>query len=239
MSTVGGPKQVNDNLIFSLDAANPKSYPGTGTSVYDISGNGYVGTLVNGPTHNSTYFTFDGVNESIRFGDILDRGTSPFTLSAWCRKTADSPQDIYGGAVVSKGSFGGGTYGYSTYVLDTTYNSGTAGFQVRAASAYGILTPDTYPSNEWAMFTGVRDTVNEEIRFYINSELIGTNDVANTVNIDSPYYFTIGALNAVNVGTSYYRHFKGDISSALVYNRTLTLQELQQNYNAHRSRFGL
>lgn len=233
------PKTVTDGLDFYVDPANPKSYPGTGTSVYDISGNGYVGTLVNGPIHNSTYFTFDGVNESIRFGDIVDRGTSPFTLSAWCRKTGDSPQDPYGGAVASKGSFGGGTYGYSTYVLDTTYNSGKAGFQVRATSAYGIQTPDTYPSNEWAMFTGIRDTVNEEIRFYINGELIGTNDVPNTVNIDSPWYFTIGALNAVNIGTRYDRHFKGDISSVYGYNRTLTVSEIEQNYNALKGRFGL
>ena len=234
------PKTVTDGLDFYVDPANPKSYPGTGTSVYDISGNGYVGTLVNGPIYNSTYFTFDGSNESLRFGDIVDRSTAPFTISTWVRKTGDSPQSIYGGGIVTKGSFGGGVAGYSLTILDTTYFDGVAGFQVRtAATAYSVNTEDTFPSNEWVYLTGVRDTVNEEIRYYNNTQLIGTTSVTNTLDIDSPYYFTIGALNAVSVGTSYYRHFKGDISSVYGYSRTLTFSEIEQNYNALKGRFGL
>ena len=232
------PKTVTGGLDFYVDPANPKSYPGTGTSVYDISGKGYEGTLVNGPIHNSTHFTFDGINESLRFGDVVDRGTSPFTLSAWARKTGDSVTDPYGGGVVTKGSYGGGVAGYSLTIADTTYADGVAGFQIRIPStAYFISTEDTFPSNEWTLLTGVRDTVNEEIRYYNNTQLIGTAEVANTVDIDTPYYLTIGALNIVNIGTSYDRHFKGDISSVYGYNRTLTLSEIEQNYNATKGRF--
>jgi hypothetical protein len=48
-----GPKIVTDGLILALDAASPRSYPGTGTTWYDLSGQGNNGTLVNGPTFSS------------------------------------------------------------------------------------------------------------------------------------------------------------------------------------------
>jgi hypothetical protein len=239
MSTVGGPKQVTDGLIISLDAANRKSYPGSGTSWYDLYGGGYVGTLTNGPIHNTTHFTFDGTNDSIRFGDILDMNTNPFTINVWARKTADSPSDSYGGALVSKGSFGGGLTGYSTYILETTYNSGQSGFQVRAANVYGTQSGNTIPNNEWLLYTGIRDTVNTEVRHYQNGVLKATTDAPNTDNLDNTFVWTVGALSGNASGTIYYRHLKGDISKIDMYNRALTSQEILQNYNATKSRFGL
>lgn len=47
------PDIVRSGLVLNLDAAEPASYPGTGTTWYDLSGNGNNGTLVNGPTYNS------------------------------------------------------------------------------------------------------------------------------------------------------------------------------------------
>ena len=44
------PKIVTDGLVLSVDAANKKSYPGSGTTWYDLSGNAINGTLTNGPT---------------------------------------------------------------------------------------------------------------------------------------------------------------------------------------------
>jgi hypothetical protein len=55
---------VTNGLALNLDASNPNSYPGYGTTVYDISGNGRDFTLVNGLTWNSPgYFSFDGVDD--------------------------------------------------------------------------------------------------------------------------------------------------------------------------------
>ena len=237
MSTLGGPKTVTDGLILALDAANHKSYPGSGTSCYDLNSGGYVGTLTNGPVHNTTHFTFDGLNESIRFGDILDMNTNPFTINVWARKTADSPSDAYGGVLVSKGSFGAGLTGYSTYILETTYNSGQSGFQVRAANAYGVLSGNTIPNNEWILYTGIRDTINTEVRHYQNGVLKATTDAPNTQDLDNVFDWVVGALNAASPGSTYYRHFKGDISKVDMYNRVLSQQEILQNYNSTKSRF--
>lgn len=234
-----GPNIVEDGLVIALDAANKKSYPGSGTSWTDLSGNGYVGTLTNGPVHNTTHFTFDGTNESIRFGDILDMNTNPFTINVWARKTADSISDSYGGALASKGSFGGGLTGYSIYILETTYFSGNSGFQVREANVYGTLSGNTIPNNEWILYTGIRDTENTEVRHYHNGVLKATTDAPNTQNLDNTFGWTVGALSANASGTIYYRHFKGDISKIDMYNRVLSDEEVLQNYNATKSRFGI
>ena len=53
MALAHSPKIVTDGLVLCLDAANPKSYPGSGTTWTDLSGNGNNGTLVNGASYNS------------------------------------------------------------------------------------------------------------------------------------------------------------------------------------------
>ena len=62
MSVYSGPEIVNDGLALSLDAANLKSYPGTGTTWFDLSGNGRNGTLTGSPTLSNGVFQFNGSN---------------------------------------------------------------------------------------------------------------------------------------------------------------------------------
>ena len=82
MSNYYGPRIVTDGLIACLDAANTKSYPGSGTVWTDISGNGRNGPLINGPTFNSSNrgsIQFDGTNDYINFGNTLGVEGNPFT----------------------------------------------------------------------------------------------------------------------------------------------------------------
>jgi len=63
-----GPNIVTSGLVLQLDAANTKSYPGSGTTWTDLSGNGNNGTLTNSPTFSSAnggIFTFNGTNQFI------------------------------------------------------------------------------------------------------------------------------------------------------------------------------
>ena len=68
MSTKYSPKIVTDGLVLCLDAANSKSYPGSGTSWNDLSRNNNTGTLTNGPTYTSSFggsSVFDGTNDYV------------------------------------------------------------------------------------------------------------------------------------------------------------------------------
>ena len=91
MAEIQGPKIVRDGLVLALDAADKNSYPGTGTSMYDLSGNGRNGTLTNGPTFNSAnsgFIVFDYTNDFIGSFVNSNLGTpSTFTLSAWVRSS--------------------------------------------------------------------------------------------------------------------------------------------------------
>lgn len=63
-----GPNIVTDGLVLYLDAANTKSYPGSGTTWNDLSGNGNNGTLINGYIFNSIgngNLVFDGSNDYV------------------------------------------------------------------------------------------------------------------------------------------------------------------------------
>ena len=78
---------VTNGLVLCLDAGNPRSYPGSGTAWYDVSGNNKTGTLVNGPSYNSSNggsFVFDGVDDYVNVNNFnVSHGTSNFTYSCW------------------------------------------------------------------------------------------------------------------------------------------------------------
>ena len=75
MGVFAGPEIVEDGLVLALDAGNTKSYPGSGTTWTDLSGNGNNGSLVNGVGYNSGNLgslSFDGVNDYVNFGNIFN-----------------------------------------------------------------------------------------------------------------------------------------------------------------------
>jgi hypothetical protein len=89
MALAHSPSIVTSGLVLCLDAANPKSYPGSGTTWTDLSGNGNNGTLVNGPTYSSVNggsIVFDGSNDYISTAYSI--GTvSQQSISCWISKT--------------------------------------------------------------------------------------------------------------------------------------------------------
>ena len=79
------PRAVTDGLVFCVDAANPRSYPETGSGWYDLSNNNYDGTLINGASFDSANagsISFDGTNDRAEFpSGIMDTGT--ITVCWW------------------------------------------------------------------------------------------------------------------------------------------------------------
>jgi len=89
---------VTDGLIFYIDAANRKSYPGNRTNINDISGNGIVATLNNSPTVNPNgTITLDGVNQYIQVvsnGTTAGFNTQNFTIDFWCNLTSNGAYEV-------------------------------------------------------------------------------------------------------------------------------------------------
>jgi hypothetical protein len=97
---------VSDGLVLYIDAANPRSYSGFGTSSNSLVG-GIGATLVNGvgfTSSNNGAFTFDGSNDYINFGNSSAVQQSSGTLSAWAK--ASSPGGGYRGIIAKQGAYG-------------------------------------------------------------------------------------------------------------------------------------
>jgi hypothetical protein len=229
------PKIVTDGLVLCLDAADKNSYPGSGTTWTDLSGNGNNGTLTNGPTFNSGNggsLKFDGSNDYIECGDVY--AADQMTLCVWTRldlvpasQASGYPQLFGKRDVDTQRSYflsfnganklyweikdAGGVYyiQYSTktdWVVDTWY--------------YCVAT--------YVASTGIA-------KMYIN----GVED-AGTFSPSQPWSLDpIPDTSATcRIGGGNY-HLDGDIGNALFYNRALSAKEVSQNFNAQRSRFGV
>jgi len=222
------PKIVTNGLVLALDAANNKSYPGSGTTWSDLSGNNNNGTLTNGPTFsnaNGGSIVFDGTDDYVAITNLFLNTITNITLQGW----------VYISSTSLKGPFvkvGGGVNGYAIGVGGNDFD--TSGNQIIGlyAGVRWILTGNNY-STGWKFFTLTLSTTSVPT-FYLNGALIGSYTGTN------PLTPTSGVYVGRNVGDELtVRAFAGNIATTQIYNRELSATEILQNYNATKGRFGL
>ena len=210
---------VKDGLVLALDAGRTLSYPGSGTTWTDLSGNGNTGTLTNGPTYSSANggsLVFDGVNDRV---DVLNPGISQtFTVSAWvnCSNVASSNN------IVSKN----GPYFMRIVNSKVRFNVLTS-----VGSWLFQNGTTTLSNNIWYNFSMTYDS--SFFKGYINSNL--EFNTAKTGSISTNNGLHIGYTPAAGEQAG----FNGNIAQVSIYNRALTAQEIQQNFNATRGRYGI
>ena len=134
---------VTDGLVLALDASVSRSYPGSGTTWTDLSGNGNNGTLTNGPTYNSANggsIVFDGTDD---YGSVscsqFQSGNNPFTMEVWFRWSGN-------GTNTSNNLFGYGNDGQNTIPL-IMVNSNSVRFEFGSGS--GVVNSSTIQTNTW------------------------------------------------------------------------------------------
>ena len=233
MSFVHSPKIVTDALVLALDAGNTKSYPGSGTTWFDKSGNARNGTLTNGPTFSSANggsIVFDGVDDytAIPYTPILDPTIISFNSWAyslnWIAKTDN--QKIF-----SKTQSGGYAFGTSIFTANSIE------FIVYVGGAYrSTVYPLSSLALGWVNFQGTFD--GRYMNLYVNSILVNSYDYGSLSNItySNATQLIIGA--EPGFGTSIDgNYFGGNIALTSIYNRALSSTEVLQNFNALRGRY--
>ena len=225
MSTRYNPSIVRDGLVLYLDAANTKSYPGSGTTWTDISGKGYDGTLINGPTFSSDNLgciVFDGSNDrvdGVHNSELNLR--NDVTVECWFRRT--------GGRSDWVRIFGKGGSSLRTYGLWYHVNSNYFLYQRYGGSTMNILFTKSVVLNEWYHMVGTSSGSNHTL--YLNGVNVGAASNSSTFHSStSPYMIGYGNTHSTHIG---------DVSNCRIYNRGLSEAEVKQNYNAHKGRFGL
>jgi hypothetical protein len=249
MGVYAGPDVSESGLVLAFDAGNAKSYPGSGTTWTDLSGRGNSGTLINGPTYSSSNggtINLDGINDYIDgYNDsTIFANDNSLTVSIFAN-IAEASKDIPGGLVCSQryqsegdpGGYGfvipGTTYGSSTTLsVNLTKNiSGTS-------TSYQNLSQFTYVRNQFRYYSFTYSSSSKTVSTYMNGILQNSSTDLNygwTVNTSSRK--TLIGQNTQGGWSNQFYNIR--IGAVHIHNRALTAAEIQQNFNATKSRYGL
>lgn len=223
MALQHSPSVVTSGLVLCLDAANSRSYPGSGTVWTDVSGNGNTGTLTNGPTYNSTNLgsiVFDGVDDKVI--TTLSPLYNSTTWEAWVYCTANvSSYNMFMGDWLPYFGFYGGNSLYFSNIMGGAQQT--------------IQTTSDLSLNTWyqAVFTTAFNGTNTTASIYTNSILTASN-LQTGAQGGPGGTFTVGDGN-----NSTWYPFQGKVSGVKIYNRALSAAEVTQNFNALRGRYGI
>jgi hypothetical protein len=233
-----GPNIVTDGLVFSIDVGSKKSYPGSGTAIYDLSGNGNNATLTNGPlvtnSVNGGSVQADGSNDYISVSN-MPTGTS-WTIQTWTFIDGPTTFSVTGHR----------TYACTDYFRfqwdDKNTNIAYAPFvDFSSAAGSANITGFTNKSeddvfNKWNQVTMTSDGTT--ISLYWN-DVKGTSSSI-TRNFSSNGNMQIGYNGLSGIGgTDIFNRDGGNcyFGPTMVYNRGLSQSEVLQNYNAAKPRF--
>ena len=224
------PRIVTSGLVLALDAGDVNSYPGSGTTWYDLSGNGYSATLTNVVAYSSDAngsLYFDGTDDHI----ILSSNTNTrlantiqtISIFAYVRSVGpNSYAELYSvsgaGYHLVKWTSSGVSIGISSYFYDNV---------ISVSNAF----------NQWMDITCVIDWNTDVWKLYKNGAYVGAHGIIPTsYAYTNPTIVAVGDNNATGNAGDF---LKGSIGTIKVYNRELSASEIEQNYQAQKSRFGL
>jgi hypothetical protein len=250
MAVVYNPKIVTDGLVLALDAGNTKSYPGSGTTWKDLTGNGYDVILQNGPVFNTNHFTFDGTNvrgyvKTLNYGsgNII----SEMSVFGWIRTTFNSG---------TPGVWNGGNWAFLdfdrrelfTFAINTTgevqmsgksFNSG--GFD----ALYDLVGTKRNNDGNFHYIGYTFSVANQEIVMYVDGEVDRTHTANGNMTAlgNGTTRFGIvgdGSEAGSEGGTGNNIYYDGDIAIIHFYDgKVLTASEVAQNFNATKGRYGI
>jgi hypothetical protein len=198
-----------------VDASNSKSYPGSGSTWYDLTGNGHHLTLGSTATYSTTFggvITFAKDANGYARNTSLNLSATNSTVISFMRKTV-------------AGDSGRVLTAYNNNWLLGYHDTTIGDYYAEGWTYDGFGTVDT----QWRMFAGTGDIALDTWEVYINTEkMTGT----------APAGGSAGP-NGFNINNQYDQYSNSQMAVLLCYNRVLTAQEIQQNFYAMRGRFGI
>ena len=227
MATFTGPKS-SDGLIFLVDAGNPKSYPGSGSTWYNIGNPQSNGSNANMTysSANGGYFTFNDSTSVSTFPNYSGLNpTTGLTIESWVNFDANSADFIFEkGNVNTQFSL----FSHGSDCVFRTYHDGENGYHTQnpSKSTVGIV------NGQWHHIVGSWDGSTK--RIYNNGDL--KDSVSKSGALITR---TTGAAVGRFGGTTTGYYFGGKIAYVAVYDRGLTTAEIKTRFNNMRDRFGI
>jgi hypothetical protein len=220
---------ITSGLILNYDISDYRSAPFTGTSIYDLSGFGNTGTLTNGPTYsglNDGCLVFDGSNDNIPF--TISNFNNILTIEIWMKMKA----------------FSAGHMPFGFYAYDVFAYQGALGFNTSIGDLYGLTSTQVTNLNllnQWKhyIFEMRSDVVYTNNKIYVNGQIQTLSQVLGGGESISFRTFGNGSGKISGWLQNNNWHQPMDLSQFKIYNRALTAQEILQNFNALRGRYGV
>lgn len=227
------PTEVPLAIKLSVDANNVSSYPGTGTTWFDLSGNDYDGTLFNSPTFVSGatpyYFQFDGVDDHIEFpNDSAGSNTVSYSFGGWLAPVTGGTEQI--AYIRGQDSFGGFSMMINkktTNIIRTAIITTSAGTSEQSADATTSFTHDTWIHVFAVWEAGV------SLKLYINGSLDRTTTTTRTNLRNSSKGWRFGRFSAsTNLG------WQGKVGNMEVYDQVLDATDVLNLYDSQKATYG-
>jgi hypothetical protein len=233
------PSINRNSIVLELDPADIDSYLGTGTSWLDLTDNDVDGTLTNGVIFNSSSpqnFSFDGVDDFVELGNpaALDI-VNEITHNLWIYIDSNYANGFNGVLTKANSGSAGGSLSHTLIYIDSSDHF--VARYGRSNGSVGQMVLDTNLTlNTWINYTVTYDGQN--IRLYKNGGEIDSAAQTGTIyNTNQDTGVKLGRDGRFSFDSG--RQFHGDIGYFSVYDRALTAQEVELNFEAIRTRFGL
>jgi len=243
MALAHSPRIVTDGLVLCLDAGNPKSYPGSGTSWSDLSANGNNGTLLNGVGYNGSnlgLLSLDGVNDYIATYNDANVFSNNNSLTVSIFVNIDEPTKTGRGGLVSSQRYQteGDPGGYGLCIFEGTALCVNLVKEIGGVrTSYEGLVSFTYVRQQFKYYSFTYNDSTKTVTTYMDGVQQATATNAN-------YGWTTNTTNrATHIGRNHQggwgNYYNMKIGAVHIHNRALTAEEIQQNFNSLRSRFGI
>lgn len=223
MSRFHGPKISTEGLVLCLDAANAKSYPGSGATWSDMSGNGYNLTLTNSPSTSIYGLSLNGTNQYayVNHGGNLGFSSGNFTISVWHRNN-DSSTTFNG--IISNDNTGDNAW-------KIFRDSGQSYYNARSGATFTTAFP-AYTVNRFHHYAYTFNA--GTVILYFDGAVVSTNS-----SVASPTSQNFLVFGSYRYNDALSNSFLANqtIGATALYNRALTKDEILQNYNLTKSRF--
>lgn len=230
MSAVGGPNFIDNGLVLYLDPASRNSYPGSGTTWFDRSGNRNNGTFINGISYssdNAGTLIFNGTSQYVTLPSNLITGLTSSSFGLWFKY-------FYNGDENTIFSFGSDSLNYMAFTTNFVI-TGNPSLLLRTTAGSSIrVGTNVISQNTWYNYVFTFDTAN--LRIYRNGVLQSVGATSLTPNSLGSAPNNYISFPQTGVGGPL---LNGFMSSFYIYNRTLSADEILQNYNTTKGRFGL
>ena len=228
---------ITTGLQFRLEPQLSSSYPGSGTSAYDLSSNSYTATLVNGVTYSTARapsFGFNGATNYryINTGQYLSSET--FTLSSWFKSSTTALYQM----LFSKETTAGTPWNYRLF-LNQTSGSIQADIAVTNLNYNSIGGSTNLCNGVWHNAVFVRSVALDTLYMYVDGVLVNsqTDTTTGTMANNQNVWIGLSAYTGASATGSY--PMNGQIGQSLIYNIALSAAQVKQNFNAMRGVYGV